>query len=133
VYPSLASPSTRPAGAQGVPSPCPPPPSQEGLTYTFFLRPMSLGSNMLGSNYIDIYTVYSIILVKILIKISQVMLERTLTALNTHHESHMLYKLATSPSSSELQKDDTTTIRKAITYLHVREGRRIAICHLATT
>jgi hypothetical protein len=98
-----------------------------------FLRPMYLGSNRLGSNYTDTYTTYSIIFVKILIKISQVMLERTLPTLNAHHGTHLLYKVATSPRSSGLQEDGTTTIRKAITHLHVSEGRRTVIRHLATT
>jgi hypothetical protein len=61
---------------------------------------MPLGSNRLGSNYTYTYTNYSIIFVKILINISQAMLERTLPALNAHHGPHLLYKLATSPRSS---------------------------------
>jgi hypothetical protein len=38
--------------------------SQEGSIYTLFLRPMSLGSNRLDSNYTCMYTTYSIILLK---------------------------------------------------------------------
>jgi hypothetical protein len=94
---------------------------------------VALGSNRLHSNYTDMYTCYSIIFVKMLIKISQAMLEQTLPALNVHCGPHLLYKLATSPRSSRLQEDGTTTIRKAITHLHVSEVRRTTIRYLATT
>jgi hypothetical protein len=83
---------------------------------------MFLGCNRLSSNYTDTYIAYSIIFVKMLIQISQVMLEPTLPALNIHHGPHLLYKLATSLRSSGLQGDGTTIIRKAITHLHMREG-----------
>jgi hypothetical protein len=94
---------------------------------------MHLASNRLDSNYTDMYIAYFIIFIKILIKINQAMLERTLPALNVHHGLHLLYKVATSLKSSGLQEDGTTTIRKAITHLYVREGRMTTIRHLVTT
>jgi hypothetical protein len=45
---------------------------------------MLIGINRLGSNYIDTYITYFIIFVKMLIKISQAILERTLPTLNAH-------------------------------------------------
>jgi hypothetical protein len=68
------------------------------------------------------YTCYFIIFIKILIKISQVMLERTLTALNAHNRPHLLYKLATSPGVQDSKK---MSLRQSEKQLHIYMQGRI--------